>query len=232
MTPLDAPITILVADEDEATRRFVCDNLLADGFEVLDAADAPGALLALRHVPDAAICDLNGSTLGLVDAVRGSAAPAGIDPATPLLLLTGAAAELDRIRAYDRGADDVLCKPFSYPELVARLRALLRRSRSRLGEGPLRVGPLEIDRTARRATLDGDPLELSAKEYGLLIHLAAEPRRVFTKAELLRDVWGFRTIGRTRTLDSHACRLRRKLEVRGEQRFVVNVWGVGYRLVD
>ncbi|MGI8920208.1 MAG: winged helix-turn-helix domain-containing protein [Solirubrobacteraceae bacterium] len=158
-------------------------------------------------------------------------APAAIDPATPLLLLSRSDEELDRIRAYDRGADDYLHKPFSYPELVARVRALLRRSQLHRGEGPMRVGSLVIDRVSRRVTVAGRELDLAQKEYRLLVHLASNPTRVFTKEELLRDVWGFRSGVRTRTLDSHACRLRRKLE--GDaQRLLVNVWGVGYRLVD
>lgn len=224
------PSRILVAEVDDATRQFVCDNLCADGFEVLEAGDLPGARRLLALAPDVLVCDLNGSTLRLVDEVRAATAPAQIDPSVPLLMLSADAGELARIRALDRGADDVVGKPFSYPELVARLRALLRRSATAGGEGPLRVGPLLIDRVARKVSVGGTPVELSQKEYGLLVHLARDPGRVFTKEELLREVWGFRTAGRTRTLDSHACRLRRKLAV-GGARYVMNVWGVGYRLV-
>ncbi len=93
------------------------------------------------------------------------------------------------------------------------------------------MGELEIDPPARLARLRGGTVELSQKEFALLRVLAAEPTRVFTKAELLRTIWGFRSMGTTRTLDSHACRLRHKLGVHGD-RFVVNVWGVGYRLID
>ncbi len=96
----------------------------------------------------------------------------------------------------------------------------------------IRVGGLTIDATARRVTVGEKRVELSAKEYELLLALANEPTRVFTREELLRDVWGFRSQGRTRTLDSHASRLRRKLRERGADALVVNVWGVGYRLCD
>jgi DNA-binding response OmpR family regulator len=116
-------------------------------------------------------------------------------------------------------------------ELRLRIAALLRRTRERPSEGRLRVGELELDPVAREVRLRGVRVTLSQKEFALLRRLAGEPTRVFTKAELLRDVWGFRAMGATRTLDSHACRLRQKLSVRGD-RFVVNVWGVGYRLVD
>ena len=97
--------------------------------------------------------------------------------------------------------------------------------------GRLRVGTLEVDPPSREVIVRGDRVELSQKEFALLRTLASEPTRVFTKEELLRNVWGFRSLGQTRTLDSHACRLRAKLGVRGD-RYVVNVWGVGYRLVD
>jgi DNA-binding response OmpR family regulator len=121
-------------------------------------------------------------------------------------------------------------KPFVYDELVARMRAVLRRS-----NGPrhprLTVRDLEIDLASRVVKLAGEPVQLSAKEYELLVALAEDPERVFRKEELLRDVWGFRSLGRTRTLDSHASRLRRKLNNPGENAYVLNVWGVGYRLV-
>ena len=134
-----------------------------------------------------------------------------MDPALPMLVLSGRGAELDRVRGFDRGADDYVVKPFSYPELRRRIEALLRRSGERGPAGRLRVGELEIDPVSRDVRVRGRRAELSQKEFALLRALAAEPTRVFTKEELLRDVWGYRTMGRTRTLDSHACRLRRKL---------------------
>lgn len=112
-----------------------------------------------------------------------------------------------------------------------RLAAVLRRTRARQSLGTLRVGTLELDPVSREVRVGGTSVELAQKEFALLRALATEPTRVYTKEELLRDVWGFRAMGTTRTLDSHACRLRAKLAVHGE-RFVLNVWGVGYRLVD
>jgi DNA-binding response OmpR family regulator len=96
----------------------------------------------------------------------------------------------------------------------------------------LHAGPIQVDRTTRRVTVDGRPAALAGKEYELLVKLMSDPQRVFTKEELLREVWGFRSLGRTRTLDSHASRLRRKLQTGGDGPFVINVWGVGYRLLD
>jgi DNA-binding response OmpR family regulator len=122
-------------------------------------------------------------------------------------------------------------KPFSYPELRSRVASLLRRAQQRRGQGRLRVGALELDPASRDVRLHGARIDLSQKEFALLRALAAEPTRVFTKEELLRTIWGYRSIGTTRTLDSHACRLRHKLGAYGD-RYVINVWGVGYRLVD
>src|SRR5204862_3462641 len=127
---------------------------------------------------------------------------------------------------------DYVAKPFVYDELVARIRAVLRRTRP-LAPDHLRAGPIVVDRAARRVTVAGERVTLAGKEYALLLKLASEPTRVFTKDELLRDVWGFRSLGRTRTLDSHASRLRRKLNAaNGGGDYVLNVWGVGYKLAD
>ena len=224
--------TILLTEEDAATRAFLADNLTADGYEVFVTDNRRSALTALElHRPDLVICDVNGDTLNLLDAVReGAGFAARIDPDVPLIVLTRRADELARVRYLERGSDDVVSKPFSYPELRGRIRAVLRRTAARAPRGVTRVGPLHIDHAARAVQLGGVPVELSAKEYALLAHLASDPRRVFTKQELLRDVWGFRSPGHTRTLDSHACRLRRKLAATGDARFVENVWGVGYRV--
>jgi DNA-binding response OmpR family regulator len=232
----DDPATILVVEDDRATRTFLADNLTADGYELHVADNAHEALRLLESkFPDLALVDLglpDASGFEILRRVRQADGVASrIDPATPLVLLTGRDGELDRVRGFERGADDYICKPFSYPELRGRIAALLRRARQRRRGGRLRVGALEIDPAARTAHLRGAPVDLSQKEFALLRMLAAEPVRVFTKDELLRQIWGFRHMGTTRTLDSHACRLRRKLGVHGD-RFVVNVWGVGYRLVD
>src|ERR671926_7337 len=137
---------------------------------------------------------------------------------------------VDRARALERGADDFLSRPFLYDELLARIRAVLRRT-APIVPDLVHVGALEIDRLPRRVAVAGKRIDLPAKEYELLLKLASQPRRVFTKEELLREVWGFQSLGRTRTLDSHASRLRRRLARAGDGRFVHNVWGVGYRLL-
>jgi DNA-binding response OmpR family regulator len=136
------------------------------------------------------------------------------------------------VRGIERGADDFVAKPFHYPEVLARLGALIRRARGAVVAEEVRVGALRIDRHGHIATLAGRRLDLSAKEFALLDALARDPNRVVTKTELLRDVWGYRSAGRTRTVDSHASRLRRKLAAHGgADRWVVNIWGIGYRLL-
>ncbi|MFL5821938.1 MAG: response regulator transcription factor [Solirubrobacteraceae bacterium] len=228
--------TILVVEDNRATRTFLADNLTADGYELLEADCVSEAWEALEGAfPDLAVIDLglpDGDGLDLLRRVREADRVVGrVDPDLPMLVLSGRATELDRLRGFDRGGDDYLIKPFSYQELRARVAALLRRTRHRPRLGRLRVGSLEIDPLSRQVWLKGEPLSLSKKEFALLRALASEPTRVFTREELLRGVWGFRCLGATRTLDSHAYRLRRKLDG-AEDRYIVNVWGVGYRLLD
>jgi DNA-binding response OmpR family regulator len=232
----DPRATLLLVEDDLAIRTFLADNLTADGFDLLVADSArDGRRLLETKAPDLAVVDVglpDSSGLELIATVRAADPVASrLDPEQPFLVISGRAGELDRLRGFERGCDDYVVKPFSYPELLLRIRALLRRGRPRQRLGQLRVGELELDPVTRDVRLRGRLLELSQKEFALLRALAAEPTRVFTKEELLRDVWGFRSLGTTRTLDSHACRLRRKLGFDGDS-FIVNVWGVGYRLLD
>ena len=228
--------TILVVEDHRATRIFLADNLSADGYEVLEAECASDARRLLASAfPDLAIVDLglpDGDGLELLAHVRDADRVAGrLDPDLPLLVVSGRVSEVERLRGFSRGCDDYMVKPFSYFELSARVRALLRRTRRRPASGRLRIGSLELDPLSRQVWVRGEAVPLSKKEYALLRALAGDPTRVFTREELLRGVWGFRAMGTTRTLDSHAFRLRQKLNRAGD-RFVVNVWGVGYRLVD
>jgi DNA-binding response OmpR family regulator len=230
------PPTILIVEDHSATRRFLADNLAADGYEPVEAGTAAeGLRLIAAGPPELAIIDLglpDRDGLELLSQVRSSARRGGsLDSQLPVVILSGRAGELDRIRGFERGTDDYLVKPFSYGELRGRLDALLRRARARPRLGRLRVGALELDPMSREAWVDGQVVHLTNKEFALALRLATEPTRVFTRAELLAEVWGFQSVGATRTLDSHASRLRRKLSL-GSRRFVVNVWGIGYRLLD
>ncbi len=206
-----------------------------DGLDLLRelrASDATAGRVDPRP-PDAIADRLNPrpppGTAGPVAPSTGSAGR--LDPNLPVILLTGRAGELDRVRGFERGCDDYLVKPFSYPELRGRIAAVLRRAHRRPLTSRLRIGALEIDPLGRNVELNGHPVHLSKKEFALLRALAEDPTRVFTREELLRGVWGFRSLGSTRTLDSHAARLRKKLGG-ADGGFIVNVWGVGYRLID
>jgi DNA-binding response OmpR family regulator len=231
------PHSLLVVEDDDATRAFLADNLAADGFAVATASGAGEGLRAIevRH-PDLVVLDLMlegpRGGLELLDRVRAADGLASrIDPWLPVIVLSGRATETDRVRGFARGADDYVTKPFSYGELVARVRALLRRAEGRPRRGLARVGELTIDPSTRAVRLAGEPVHLSAKEFAMLHALALDPTRVVPKAELLRDVWGYASLGATRTVDAHACRLRKKLAA-ASRPFVQNVRGVGYRLTD
>ena len=228
------PPRVLIVEDHELTRRFLADNLLADGYEPL----VTGSVAAARELietesPAVAVLDLSlpdGDGLALLAELRRP--ESALDPGLPVLILSGRVTELDRVRGLERGADDYLAKPFSYPELRLRLAALLRRSAGRTGIGRVRVRTLELDPRSREVWVRGEPIHLSRKEFALLALLARAPTYTFTRAELLREVWGFHNSEiKTRTLDSHAHRLRIKLSGPTDP-YIVNVWGVGYRLVD
>jgi len=222
------PSAVLVAETEIETREYLGRHLRDDGFDVLDAGRRSEALeLAERNRPAVVLL----GELDLCQRLRRGEPGRTWDRNVPVILLAPSSDPVERVRALDRGADDVMGAPFAYEELLARIRALLRRSTSSTAE-VLVAGDLVVDRSTRRVSVRDTFVCLSAKEFELLAWLAAEPYRVFTKEELLREVWGYRALGRTRTLESHASRLRKKLRVAAGDDFVVNVWGVGYRLLD
>jgi len=221
--------SLLVVDDDEAVRGFLADNLREDGNEVSTAGNVAEAVAALRRGrAQIALIDLglpDQSGLELVRMVReDEAGPVDIG----LIVVSGRGAEQDRIRAFQRGVDDYVVKPISYPELVLRIEALRSRMSGRMG-ARLEVGPIVIDLHARTVLVGGEVLPMPAKEYELLVALARDPERVQRKEDLMERVWGYRNCG-TRTLDSHASRLRRRLTARIDGPWVVNNWGVGYSL--
>ena len=145
-----------------------------------------------------------------------------VDPALGVIIVSGRGTERDRIRGLGQGADDYVQKPYSYGELLARINSVLRR---KVRTHPvIRAGEIEINAIERTVKVAGRPVLLSAKEFGLLNLLATEPTRVFSKEELLQEVWGYRSMSHTRTLEAHCSRLRRKLDPDGG-RYVVNCWG-------
>jgi DNA-binding response OmpR family regulator len=203
---------LLLAEPQPDTRSFLERHLRNDGFQVVGDEVRPDLVL----LGDTAALDECRARHGDV----------------PVIVLGEAESDaVDRVRALERGCDDYLTRPFAYEELLARIRAVLRRTLPAAHE-TRRAGPIVADLATRCVTVGGRPITLAGKEYELLLKLMTDPTKVFTKEHLLREVWGFRSLGRTRTLDSHASRLRRKLAAAAAGPFVLNVWGVGYRLLD
>ena len=236
MLPQREEIASLVVCEDDAvTLDLLCEHLAADRFGVMPAPSASDALRLCRYnQPDLLLLDLSLPDASGLDVLREIREADGVasrfDPRLPVIVLTGRSGDTDRVRGLDSGADDYVVKPFKYEELRARIRAVLRRREARR-EGPTRVGDLIIDPASFRVTVGDRLVPLSRKEFTLLRTLAINPTRVFTKEELLDSVWAYKGNSKTRTLDSHASRLRRKLDPH-QGRFVINCWGIGYRLID
>jgi DNA-binding response OmpR family regulator len=220
---------VLLAEPEPGTREFLERHLADDGFDVLRAEAEREALELVERLKPSLVL----TSTELCRRLREGEPGRSWDRDVPVIVLGDSQADaVDRVRAFSRGCDDYVARPFHYDELLARIRAVLRRAAPSPRER-LVAGPILVDRITRRVTVHGRALALPAKEYELLAKLATEPSRVFTKEQLLREVWGYRAMGRTRTLDSHASRLRRKLRQAGAgPSLVVNVWGVGYRLVD
>jgi DNA-binding response OmpR family regulator len=226
--------SVLLVEDAQELARVVARELEAAGYAVTQAATGPAALEAhARAQPDLVILDwmlpgLDG--LAVLRRMRETAA-------TPVLMLTARNEEADRVLGLEVGADDYLTKPFSMRELLARVRAMLRRvelirqtvsADREPGEESLRYGPLLLDPSARRVTLDGAPVEISATEFALLRLLMRSPGRAFSRAYLLETVWAEDYIGGDRSVDNAILRLRKKIEPLGQA--VETVWGVGYRL--
>lgn len=222
------PSAVLVAEPEPETREYLGRQLRDDGFDVIGASRRSEALELVETArPDVVLL----AELDLCLRLRRGEPGRTWDRNVPVIVLASSGDHVERVRALDRGADDVLARPFAYDELLARIRALIRRTASPVDD-VIVAGDLVIDRPTRRVHVRDTLVELSAKEFELVATLASDPYRVHTKADLLRDVWGFKALGRTRTLESHASRVRKKLCVDPEDRFVVNVWGVGYRMLE
>jgi DNA-binding response OmpR family regulator len=220
---------VLVIEDEKEIQELLRYNLERAGFRVAVAGDGDSGLERLFAArPDVLVLDLMLPGTSGLDVLR----EVREEPATrelPVVVLTARSTEMDKLIGFERGADDYLTKPFSPKELVARIRALLRRARPSLAAGRIEVGDLVVDTLAREAALRGKPLTLTRREFDLLAFLAHQPGRVHRREELLRKVWGYDYMGETRTVDVHIRRLRMKL---GEKnRFIVTVTGAGYKLV-
>jgi DNA-binding response OmpR family regulator len=228
---------LLLAEAEPAARGSLARHLADDGFAVHGAAAALEALaLAERTRPDLVLLgDELGDSSGaeVCRRLREGEPGRSWNRDVPVIVLGGSHADaFERVRAFDDGCDDFVVRPFAYQELLARIRAVLRRSAAQRPAERVEVGGLVIDRASRHVSVGDERVALRAKEFALLLMLASDPERVFTKEQLLREIWGLPTSIRTRTLDSHACRVRQKLSAGGGGPYVVNVWGIGYRLLD
>ena len=227
--------TVLLAEDADDLAEVVARELRSSGYEVVRAADGPAAIAGHeRERPDLVILDwmlpeLDG--LAVLREIR-QRAP------TPVLMLTARGEEVDRVLGLELGADDYLTKPFSVRELLARVRALLRREerlreaietdRADADERPIACGPIELDPVRHAVSVRGRPIELSPQEFELLALLLRHPGRAFSRSYLLDVVWGVEAVTGDRSVDNTVLRLRRKLGEAGE--LVETVWGVGYRL--
>jgi DNA-binding response OmpR family regulator len=230
--------TILTVEDDPAILRGLTDNLRFEGYEVVTATDGEtGYRLQREHKPDLIVLDLmlpRMSGLELCRKLRGE----GIQ--TPILMLTARSEEPDRVLGLDLGADDYVTKPFSVRELMARVRALLRRSQPGQEGGAdgtglpddLRFSDAEIDFRSYEARVGGKPVEMTRKEFAVLRYLASRAGEVVTRDDLLNQVWGFEAYPSSRTVDNHVAGLRAKLERDASQpEHIKTVHGVGYKFV-
>jgi DNA-binding response OmpR family regulator len=231
--------TILVVECCEAIGPELVEQLRADRYRAALARTAEHARVLARAHPLRAVLlrrlDSPRGALDLLEEIRGSTGDSSgasvWDECLPTIVLSPNAEQLDMLRAFEMGADDFIGGEHSYLELRARLKAVLRRAEGLHPRRLLRVGPLEIDTRAHIVLVAGTSVELCRLEYELLVHLARNPTGVCSKQELLLAIWRQRLGAGVRTVDSHASRLRRKLDAAGAPGLVVNVWGVGYRLI-
>jgi DNA-binding response OmpR family regulator len=204
------PTRILVAEDDRAIRELLVHHLERDGFAAIEASDGPTALRVARDGADLLLVDVGLPGIDGFDIARTLRREGRT---TPLVIITARADEVDRVVGFELGADDYVIKPFSPREVVARVRAILRRSGMRSDPAPtlLRFGRLEIDEAAREARVDGRDIGLKPREYELLVVLAANAGVALSRDTLLERVWGYDFDGDERTVDVHVRRLRMKL---------------------
>jgi two-component system, OmpR family, response regulator RegX3 len=213
---------ILVVEDEDSIAVPLVDGLRREGFDVVRAATGGEALEAA--VPDLVLLDLRLPDTDGLDVCRRMRERSDV----PIIVVTARGEEADRVVGLELGADDYVVKPFGLRELIARIRAVSRRTSERPhSHGPLRVGGLEVDERARRAQLDGHPLDLTPKEFDLLAALARDPGAAVSRRRLLEEVWETTWYGSAKTIDVHVASLRRKL---GDPGWIETVRGVGFRL--
>jgi DNA-binding response OmpR family regulator len=221
---------VAVIEDEEIIRKSVTMNLELEGFEVVTAADGEaGIQLVNERKPDIIIMDVMMPRKDGLQTCR-ELRTSGIS--TPLILLTARSSEVDKVLGLDLGADDYLAKPFGMLELLARVKALLRRVQRVTSVDEIRFSDVLVDFKAYRALKNEQPIDLSAREYRLLRYLVVKQGNVVTRDELLDEVWGYNSYPTTRTVDNHIARLRQKIEANvDEPQHILTVHGVGYKFV-
>lgn len=221
---------IAIIEDDESVRKSLVMNLEVEGFRVVTAPDGEEGLKLVRdNKPDLVVLDV---MMPKKDGLQTCKELRNSGNSTPLILLTARSAEVDKVLGLELGADDYLAKPFGMAELMARIRALLRRSAFTDDVDRVEFDDISIDFKAYRAERGSEPVELSAREYRLLKYLVLKRGRVVTRDELLDEVWGYNSYPTTRTVDNHIARLRQKIEANvDEPRHILTVHGVGYKFV-
>ncbi|MCV0402706.1 MAG: response regulator transcription factor [Chloroflexi bacterium] len=221
---------ILIVDDEPKILRLVHDFLEASGFDVASASSGEEALMRVRtDPPDLVVLDLGLPGLDGLDVTRAIRRAGDL----PIIMLTARDDETDKLIGLELGADDYVTKPFSPRELVARIRAVLRRHAGAGDPETLRAGDLVLDVPRMRVTRDGEPVDLTATEFSLLAHMARQPGRVFTRSQLLDAIHGVAFESYERAIDAHIKNIRRKLERDPRSpRHLVTVYGVGYRLAE
>lgn len=233
---MDSPKRILIVEDDEHIAELLRMHLSDEGFDVEHVADGHLGLAAVeRGGWHALVLDLMLPGVDGLEICRRARAMAYY---VPIIITSARSSEVHRILGLELGADDYLAKPFSVMELVARVRALLRRSEAlarnaRLESGVLALGGLNIDPIAREARVDGQAVELTPREFDLLYFFARQPGKVFSRLDLLNQVWGYQHDGYEHTVNTHINRLRTKIEKNpADPRRILTVWGRGYKLVE
>jgi two-component system phosphate regulon response regulator PhoB len=223
------PANILVVEDEPAIQELLTLNLQQAGHNPLRAMSVEQAQLLMREtLPDLIILDWMLPGMSGIEFARRLKSD-DYSKAIPIIMLTAKGEEVDKVRGLEVGADDYVTKPFSPRELLARIKAVLRRRAPQMTDDPIEVGGLRVDPTTHRVTGNGTPIELGPTEFRLLHFLMSNPERVHSRAHVLDKVWGDRVYVEDRTVDVHIRRLRKALENSGHEEMIQTVRGVGYR---
>jgi DNA-binding response OmpR family regulator len=218
-------VKILIADDESRMRKLVKDFLVREDYEVIEAADGNEALDRFYEENDISLFILDIMMPGIdgLEVCREIRSQSKV----PIIMLTAKAEERDELKGFDSGADEYISKPFSPKILVARVNALLRRSNKLDAEEKLEAGGIVLDKTSHTVTIDGNPVELSFKEFELLTYFMENQTVALSREKILNNVWNYDYFGDARTIDTHVKKLRSKIGEKGD--YIKTIWGMGYK---